>query len=185
MKEKPSTKICKYCKTEIPYDAKICPNCRKKQKMGLIPKILLVILALAIIVAIFGGDSDVEPKTTSNNVSEKASETVKEEPIEYIVDDVSNMNTILKDNAMKAENTYNGKYVEVTGILTTIDSDGKYFCVDESDFDLYGVQCRFKNEDQKQVIMNHSRGDTITVRVKITDVGEVLGYMADTIEFVD
>ena len=31
-KEKPATKICKHCKTEIPYDAKVCPQCRKKQK---------------------------------------------------------------------------------------------------------------------------------------------------------
>lgn len=23
------TKKCKYCKTEIPKDAKVCPNCRK------------------------------------------------------------------------------------------------------------------------------------------------------------
>ena len=33
-KEKPTTKLCKHCKTEIPYDAKVCPNCRKKQKGG-------------------------------------------------------------------------------------------------------------------------------------------------------
>ena len=30
-KETPETKLCKYCKSEIPYDAKVCPNCRKKQ----------------------------------------------------------------------------------------------------------------------------------------------------------
>ena len=33
-KEKPTTKICKHCKSEIPYDAKVCPQCRKKQKEG-------------------------------------------------------------------------------------------------------------------------------------------------------
>ena len=32
MAEKPTTKLCKHCKTEIPYDAKICPNCRKSQR---------------------------------------------------------------------------------------------------------------------------------------------------------
>ena len=30
-KETPETKLCKYCKSEIPYDAKVCPHCRKKQ----------------------------------------------------------------------------------------------------------------------------------------------------------
>lgn len=31
MNEKSETKLCKYCQTEIPAKAKICPNCRKKQ----------------------------------------------------------------------------------------------------------------------------------------------------------
>ena len=45
-KIKSTTKICKYCKTEIPYDAKICPHCRKKQGMGIITKIFIVFIAL-------------------------------------------------------------------------------------------------------------------------------------------
>jgi|GEM_PF-448440 len=47
-KEKPTTKICKYCKTEIPYEAKICPNCRKRVKGGWFKKILLILLLLVI-----------------------------------------------------------------------------------------------------------------------------------------
>ena len=31
MNEKSETKLCKYCQTEIPAKAKICPNCKKKQ----------------------------------------------------------------------------------------------------------------------------------------------------------
>lgn len=58
-KEKPKTKICKHCKTEIPYDAKICPQCRKKQKGGILKWILIAIIALAVIGAVAGGgDSD-------------------------------------------------------------------------------------------------------------------------------
>lgn len=30
-KEKPTTKTCKHCKTEMPIDEKVCPNCGKKQ----------------------------------------------------------------------------------------------------------------------------------------------------------
>ena len=32
--------------------------------------------------------------------------------------------------------------------------------------------------------MDMVTGDTYTVRVKITDVGEIIGYQADIIEFV-
>lgn len=47
-KEKPATKICKHCKTEIPYNAKICPQCRKKQG-GKMKWVVIGILALAVI----------------------------------------------------------------------------------------------------------------------------------------
>lgn len=47
-KEKPTTKLCKHCKTEIPYDAKVCPNCRKKQKGGKL-KWILIIAVVAVI----------------------------------------------------------------------------------------------------------------------------------------
>lgn len=39
MNEKSETKLCKYCQTEIPAKAKICPNCKKSrvgQQSGLL-----------------------------------------------------------------------------------------------------------------------------------------------------
>ena len=41
-----------------------------------------------------------------------------------------------------------------------------------------------KNDEQLNFVTNMTTGDTYTVRVKITDVGEVIGYQADIIEFV-
>ena len=49
MSEKRKTKLCKYCKTEILYNAKVCPQCRKKQGMGIIPKAVIAILVLGVI----------------------------------------------------------------------------------------------------------------------------------------
>ena len=43
-KEKPTVKQCKHCKSEIPYDAKVCPVCRKKQGA---PGSLIVVLVVA------------------------------------------------------------------------------------------------------------------------------------------
>ena len=42
-----------------------------------------------------------------------------------------------------------------------------------------GVQCYIKNDDQKTAIMDMSIGDTVIVKGKITDVGEVMGYSLD------
>ena len=53
-KEKPTTKLCKHCKTEIPYDAKVCPNCRKKQKGGKLKWILIIVVVAVIALLIYG-----------------------------------------------------------------------------------------------------------------------------------
>lgn len=68
-KEKPTTKICKYCKTEIPYDAKVCPSCRKKQPGGGFLKFLLAAFAVVILIAIVSGGKD-KDETDSHKVGE-------------------------------------------------------------------------------------------------------------------
>lgn len=65
-KEKPQTKVCKHCKTEIPYDAKVCPQCRKKQKGGILKWILIIVIALIVIGAAAGGGEDSDSASDSN-----------------------------------------------------------------------------------------------------------------------
>lgn len=89
--EKPQTKICKHCKTEIPYGAKVCPQCRKKQGMGCLVWVIIIIVALGVIGALAGGGddsdkstTDTKPKTESvekenSEKEEKADETKPEE----------------------------------------------------------------------------------------------------------
>ena len=56
-KEKPATKICKHCKTEIPYDAKVCPNCRRRVKGGKLRWILLALVVIFAGLVVLGGNS--------------------------------------------------------------------------------------------------------------------------------
>ena len=56
MPEQP-TKLCKHCQTQIPKNAKVCPNCRKKQS-GILKWIIIVVVVLVIIAAISGGSGD-------------------------------------------------------------------------------------------------------------------------------
>ena len=65
-KEKPTTKICKHCKTEIAYDAKVCPQCRKKQGGGIVKKILIAFGVIVIIAIVFGGGEDENKPSDSN-----------------------------------------------------------------------------------------------------------------------
>lgn len=75
--KKEKTKICKHCKTEIPHSAKFCPNCRKKQKKGILSKITIAFLALVVIGILFGSDDETNT-TPEENVKVEETEQVQE-----------------------------------------------------------------------------------------------------------
>lgn len=75
-KEKPETKLCKHCKTEIPYGAKICPNCKKKQGMSGCLVVIIVIVALGIIGFIIGGNEEQESTPANSTSKPQQTETV-------------------------------------------------------------------------------------------------------------
>ena len=174
---------CKSCGAEIASSAKSCPKCGAKNKKPIWKRwwvwILAVIILFAAISSI-GGNSNTNNSSSSADIDDPA----VQEPINYIAVSVADMMDMLNANALKAENTYNGQYLEITGRLNVIDSDGSYIALYGGDFDFIGVQCYVKNDEQLNFVTDMVTGDTYTVRVKITDVGEVIGYQADIIEFV-
>ena len=67
---KEGTKTCKYCKSEIPADAKICPNCRKKQ--GGIGKWIIIGIVVLLIICIAGGGNDKDNSSSNESSSSEA-----------------------------------------------------------------------------------------------------------------
>ena len=67
---------------------------------------------------------------------------------------------------------------ELTGRLSYVDSDGRYFGIKplETGLWLESVTCYIKDKEQKENIKEHEVEEKITVKGKITDVGEILGY---------
>ena len=176
------TKKCKYCKTEIPADAKVCPQCRKKLKGGKLKWIVLVILIGAIIGAVAGENNPESGGSSTTTATSSASEEKQDTsvPIEYTSVSVNDMMTQLSDNALGASDKYKGQYLEITGRLGTIDSSGKYISLyPDDEFAIIGVQCQIKNDDQKAKVAAMKTGDTVTLKGKCTSVGEVLGYSLD------
>lgn len=179
------TKKCKFCKTEISADAKVCPQCRKKLKGGKLKWVVLIILVGAIIGALAGeSDSESDKSAVTTASSEKKETTTKQKeeaaPIEYTAVSVNDMMSDLNNNAMGASDKYKGQHLEITGKLTNIDASGEYInLMADGDFEIIGVQCYIKNDDQKAKVLSLTKGDTVTLKGKCTDVGEVLGYSLD------
>lgn len=188
------TKKCKHCQSDIPKKAKVCPNCKKKQG-GKLKFFLIAFLVIGIIgsAASNGEDSNesTSVKTNESNTQEvTVQETIndaEEEVIEYISCNVDDMMDLLSSNALKAEKEYADKYLEVTGRLGVIDSDGKYISLYplNNEWAIQGIQCYIKNDEQLNKVLELEKDETVTIKVKCTDVGEVLGYLGDIIEFVN
>ena len=106
------TKRCKYCGAEIEKKAKFCPACGGKNVKPVTKRVWFWILIVVVFFAL-----------VDNFLSEGY---VPIEDREYISVTVDEMYDELNDNAVNAEEKYGGAYVEVTGILEVIDSDGKY-----------------------------------------------------------
>lgn len=183
--EKEGTKLCKYCKSEIPAGAKICPNCRKKQgKSGCLIAIIAVVVILVLVGIASGGGSDDKTSSSSSQGSttaQSSSSASSEETVTYTAYTVDEMMDDLNTNAMNASDKYKNQYIEITGKLQSIDSDGKYISVlpENEEFAIIGVSCYIKSDEQKDVIKTKTMGDTITLRGKCTSVGDVLGYSLD------
>lgn len=81
--EKESKKLCKHCKTEIPADAKVCPNCRKKQGIKLWQIILIGIVIIVVIGAVAGGGSDEATSNEQDVKKETKTQEKQEEKKEF------------------------------------------------------------------------------------------------------
>lgn len=183
------TKKCKKCKELINKNAKKCPNCGANQKMSVWVIVLIVIVVIAIIGGTENNSNSDSNNSQNNNTTNTTNDTTNNntsKPIEYIKVSKDDLDEELDNNAALARETYNGKYLEITGKLGTIDSELKYISLysNTKEYDFVGIHCKVKNNEQKEIIKTLVKDQEITVKGKITDVGEVLGYYLDITEIV-
>ena len=137
-------------------------------------KVMTIIGAVVVVGIIASAGGDKEP----NTVQEPIDRTNLELDI-YGDVQVDDLLYELDSNPMVAKSKYEDKNIWLVGTVSNIDSDGKYFSLrGNDDFSLINVQI-YVDEEQRDGLMNIEKGSTIGVAVKITDVGEVIGYSAE------
>lgn len=185
---------CSHCGAEIAAGAKTCPKCGGKIAKPVYKRIwfwiLIVLLVLGLAGAVSGGGSDKNAsspgsaqnqETVQDEASAQEQEAAKDETIEYTAVTVDQMTDALNNNPAAASDEYKDKYFAVTGKLSTIDSSGKYISLSDinDEWDFTGITCYIKNDEQLNAVKQMTMGQEVTVRGKVTDVGEVLGYYLD------
>lgn len=142
-----------------------------------------ILLVVLVILGAIAGKKEESAKSESDQTQNQTSTVKKEAKKEVVYEKITAKQMIsdLEGNAMKAANTYKGKDYEITGVLGNIDAQGAYVTIEPSSdsITITGIQAYVKNDDQKKVITELSKGDKITVKGKIKDVGEVFGYSVD------
>lgn len=108
MNETEATKKCKFCQSEIPKKAKICPHCRKKQKKGFLKWLIIAVVAIIVLSSSTENSTDPEQPVKAGNVENTPTPTSTTAPVqtEYYVGD------ILLDGDMKIVYMSSGDYAE-------------------------------------------------------------------------
>lgn len=101
---------------------------------------------------------------------------IKYYSIQYLPYSADKMINDLNDNALRSEETYLNKYVEVTGIVDYIDSSGYFVVRSTNEWIWQQITCRKAPSELKEKVKNLSKGDTITVKGRVSFVEEITGY---------
>ncbi len=171
---------CKKCGQEIDKKAVICVNCGCKIKKPIFKKWWFWVIVVFVVIIVGSATSGTGEETVGS--SENIGTNVSQQDITYTNVELQTMFDELESNAMKAENNYQGKYVEFRCKISNFDSDGSYISVEPinaSEWNLTTAMCYIKNNTQKDFLLNKNVDDEITIKGKIKSIGEVLGYTVD------
>lgn len=138
---KNETKLCKYCQTEIPMKAKVCPNCRRKQ--GGIAKWIIIMLVAFLFIG-FINNSNEKEETSKNKKSEiktvnnkKESDNVSDEDFakkEYLYE-----NTIGDSLYFVVITNNSNTNISVSANATAKDVNGNPIGADNMTIDIIGA----------------------------------------------
>lgn len=172
--ETQKTKKCKFCQSEIPQKASVCPQCGRKQG-GKAKWIIGIVVVLLIFAALSGGGEE-KPASSpgentpvaENNTATEPSQTEAEEttPVEIMEISPAELLSSYEANEVKGDSLYEGKTMRLSGTVGSIGKDiveEVYITFAGEDFAITSVQCYFSDEAQIEKVMELQEGDTVTL----------------------
>lgn len=170
------TKLCKHCKTEIDKNAKVCPNCRKKQSKGALPIVIGVVVVFFIIGALSSKSGSKDSNATVGDTTKATKATTATATTASAIDvQADDINTMYKDNQVSCKQQYDGKLLAVSGVVASIGEDitgNTYITLTSDEYNLLSIQCYFSDKAEISKIASITKGSTITV-VGTGDIGTI------------
>ena len=164
-------KKCAKCGTV--YSGNFCPNgCnspnyknqKKKKGKGVIVavSIVAIFVFLGMIGILFGEETPSDTNSTSAPAI-----TSSEEEIQYIEVTANDLYGAFEDNEVKAEQTYKGKNIRITGTISEINAAETFSSANvllTVDNTFVGcVQCCFNSSEDAKALANLKKGQSVTI----------------------
>ena len=132
------TKLCKYCQTEIPKKAKVCPNCRKKQ--GGVGKWIVIALVVVLLIGVTGGSDE----NSGNNDVGNNSEVVDNNSNNSTSENGTNKDTTTENVDDKENIISKGDVFEANGLKVTIKEISTNYTDYEDPYGIYAPKEGYK-----------------------------------------
>lgn len=125
--------------------------------------VLIVCVVIGIGVSNSGSNTTDIPKTAEEQAQ-----------IEYTPVDIDTLLKDYTDNAAKAKNTWQDKYIELTGWFDSADEDGTYFTMISTDdnYWLQEVKCLIGSDEQLNKMFEKKEKDIVVIKGQVKSLGE-------------
>lgn len=86
-----------------------------------------------------------------------------------------------ESNVEATKNKYKDAYIEVTGLMGALETDGQHFTLlPTSDSTSLAVHCAITDPTQKQEVLKATKNDTLIVKCQVIDVDGTKGFVVNT-----